>query len=341
MSAKVVITMKARGRKKVSEVERKRRAALRQHIKAQELTDYLRAVGDNKDEIEAMSGPGRRPRSLSYRAGEAWSVFNQMLAEVRELEESEGLEHVPLEDVHDPLVERGTVNKVGRKPKDEFTMLDRELLNAERMLAAAYTEWEEAGVDVPERAVVDGRARGRRPTPYPERVNDLLLEIEGIQLEIKKREEELSKIELIERQLKLLRDFARTVRNALKKQEIEPERGQGLLERTDDQIKNFVEIVDRMTRLNEEIPKDLESIRREISRPSLFSDVIKAAEQKLAEVDGFERKNVVSEELRERSEMLDHMIEMESKKKKLIETRREIAKLEKELAELQSKKESI
>jgi len=167
----------------------------------------------------------------------------------------------------------------------------------------------------------------------------LLLEIEGIQLEIKKREEKLSKTELMQRQLKILRDFARTVRNALKKNEIEPERGQSLLSRTDAQIKSYADIVDRMTRLKEELPKNLKSIRNEMSRPSLFSDVIRAAERKLSETDNFERKNAVSKELRERSEMLDYMIAMQNKQKQLIETRREIAKLEKELAELQSKKE--
>lgn len=94
-----------------------------------------------------------------------------------------------------------------------------------------------------------------------------------------------------------------------------------------------------MTRLKEELPKNLKSIRNEMSRPSLFSDVIRAAERKLSETDNFERKNAVSKELRERSEMLDYMIAMQNKQKQLIETRREIAKLEKELAELQSKKE--
>jgi hypothetical protein len=218
-------------------------------------------------------------------------------------------------------------------------VLDQDLLKSERKLAVVYQEWSEAGTDQPERAIVDGRPKGRKPTPYPERVNDLLLEIEGIQLEIKKREEKLSKTELMQRQLKILRDFARTVRNALKKNEIEPERGQSLLSRTDAQIKSYADIVDRMTRLKEELPKDLKSIRNEMSRPSLFSDVIRAAERKLSETDNFERKNAVSKELRERSEMLDYMIAMQNKQKQLIETRREIAKLEKELAELQSKKE--
>jgi len=226
-----------------------------------------------------------------------------------------------------------------RKAKDEFTVLDQDLLKSERKLAVVYQEWSEAGTDQPERAIVDGRPKGRKPTPYPERVNDLLLEIEGIQLEIKKREEKLSKTELMQRQLKILRDFARTVRNALKKNEIEPERGQSLLSRTDAQIKSYADIVDRMTRLKEELPKNLKSIRNEMSRPSLFSDVIRAAERKLSETDNFERKNAVSKELRERSEMLDYMIAMQNKQKQLIETRREIAKLEKELAELQSKKE--
>jgi len=326
--------MKALGRRKISLIERKRRAALRQYIKAQELKDYLMAVGDNKDEIERMQGPGRRPKPLSYRVQEAWGLFDELLAEVREIEKAEGLEHVPIEKIHDPLVERGTVNKVGRKPADEFTVLDREQLIAERQLAVAFKEWEEAGVDVPERVVVDGRARGRKPTPYPERVNELLLEIEGIQLEIKKREEELSKVELLERQLKLLRDFARTVRNALKKHEIEPERGQSLLSRTETQIENFAVIVDRMTRLGEELPKDLRSIRRKIARPSLYNEVINAAEAKLSSIEGFERKNVVAVELRQKSELLSMMIDMQKKKQQLVETQREIARLEKELKEM-------
>lgn len=337
--SKGVEGMVSRGRAKLSRVERKRRAALRQKIKAEELQQYFDAVGDNKDEIERMSGPGRRPKPLSYRVEEAWSLLEEMKSEVRALEEAEGLEHVDVEDVHDPLVEKGTVHAVGRKAKDEFTVLDQDLLKSERKLAVVYQEWSEAGTDQPERAIVDGRPKGRKPTPYPERVNHLLLEIEGIQLEIKKREEKLSKTELMQRQLKILRDFARTVKNALKKNEIEPERGQSLLSRTDAQIKSYAEIVDRMTRQKEELPKDLESIRNEMSRPSLFSDVIRAAERKLSETDNFERKNAVSKELRERSEMLDYMIAMQNKKKQLIETRREIAKLEKELAELQSKKE--
>lgn len=326
--------MKARGRQKISEIERKRRAALRQHIKAQELTDYLRAAGDNKDEIDAMTGPGRRPKPTSYRVDEAWALFETMFADVRVIEEQESLEHVPLDQVHDPLVERGTVNKVGRKPKDEFTVLDRELLNAERQLDSAYKEWEEAGVDTPERVITDGRARGRKPTPYPERVNELLLEIEGIQLEIKKREEELSKTELIERQLKLLRDFARTVRNALKKGGVEPERGQSLLERTQTQIENYVDIIDRITRLKEEYTKDLRSMRREMIRPTLYAEVMNDSERKLAETEGFERKNVVAEELRQKSELLSMMIDMRKKKQQIVNTQREIARIEKEIKDM-------
>lgn len=333
--------MVARGRTKLSGVERKRRAALRQKIKAEELQEYFDAVGDNKDEIEKMAGPGRRPKPLSYRVQEAWETLEEMKAEVRALEEHEGLEHVPLEDVHDPLVEKGTIHAVGRKAKDEFTVLDQDLLKAERKLAAVYSEWKEAGTDEPERAIVDGKPKGRKPTTYPERVNELLLEIEGIQLEIKKREEKLSKIELMERQVKLLRDFARTVRKAIKKQELTEEQGQQLLGKTETEANTITARIDRAKRLKEEPNKDVKTMRRELVRPSLFDRIVYHAEQKLAETENFERKNTASKELREKSEMLDYMIAMQNKKKQLLETRKEIAKLEKELAELQKIKESL
>lgn len=333
--------MKARGRQKLGVVERKRRAALRQKIKAEELQQYYDAVGDNKDEIERMSGPGRRPKPLSYRVEEAWQLLDEMKAEVRALEEQEGVEHVPLEDVHDPLVEKGTIHAVGRKAKDEFTVLDQDLLKAERKLAAVYSEWKEAGTDEPERAIVDGKPKGRKPTPYPERVNELLLEIEGIQLEIKKREEKLSKIELMKRQVKLLRDFARTVRKALKKGEIHEQQGAEMVEKAEIEANTISARIDRAERREEEPQGDLKSMRRNLTRPSLFAQIVYQAEQRLSEVKDFERKNVAAKELREKSEMLDYVIAMQNKKKQLLETRKEIAKLEKELAELKRKKESL
>lgn len=333
--------MATRGRQKLSRVERKRRAALRQKIKAQELQEYFDAVGDNKDEIEKMSGPGRRPKPLSYRVQEAWETLEEMKAEVRALEEAEGLDHVDLDDVHDPLVEKGTIHAVGRKAKDEFTVLDQDLLKAERKLAAVYAEWKEAGTDEPERAIVDGKPKGRKPTPYPERVNELLLEIEGIQLEIKKREEKLTKIELMERQVKLLRDFARTVRKALKKNEVPEQQGQEMLEKAEREANTITARAERAKKREEEPKDDIKTMRRNLVRPSLFDQIVYRAEQRLSEVQDFERKNVAAKELREKSEMLDLMIAMEKKKKQMLETRREIAKLEKELADLQKQKESL
>lgn len=333
--------MKRRGRQKLALVERKRRAALRQKIKAEELQEYFNALGDNKKEIEEMSGPGRRPKPLSYRVEEAWALLEKMKAEVRALEDAEGLEHVPLMDVYDPLVEKGTIHSVGRKAKDEFTVLDQDLLKAERKLAMVYQEWQKAGTDEPERAIVDGKPKGRKPTPYPQRVNDLLLEIEGIQLEIKTREKKLSKIDLLERQVKLLRDFARTVRKAIKKHEITEEHGQQILGKTEAEANTIAECIVRAKRLKEEPSKDVKTMRRELVRPSLFEQVVHRAEKKLAKTAGYERKNTASRELREKSEMLDTIIAMQNKKKQLMEVRHEIAKLEKELAELQKMKESL
>lgn len=314
------------GRRAISDLEKKRRAALRHKIKVDQLRQELLEFGDNKEEIEKMDRPGRRPKSLGERVSDARAKLDKMVAEIREMEKAEGVEHVPLEDVHDPLVDRGTVSKVGRKPKDQFVVLDKQLLDLERELAAVIQEWEEAGSDEPpvKAKTESGKPVGRRPKPYVQRVQELLSEIDYTKSELRQREQQLDRIGLMERQVKLLRDYARTVRKAIKQDEIAEDIGQGRLDDTNREIATINVRIDRARRGSEQGLTDDEP-PIQLTRPTLLKQYVKEAEKlfqtQYREFRAHDDSDV--ESLRKKSERMDLLLEIERKKRELAELQRE------------------
>jgi len=204
------------GRPELTEVEKLRRAALRQEIKVSELKALSELYGDDKNEIEAMTGPGARPKSRSKKLADAVLKLEHFVDEYTQQEKHEGLKHVPLDKIRDPLVENAL--PVGRPEKDEFSILDRKLSLSERKLRNVVNLWTKAG-DVYPPAVTDtasGKRKGRLPIPFTARASLLLIEITGLRAELKKREFGLTYVAALRRELKVLRDIKRDNKKAQK-----------------------------------------------------------------------------------------------------------------------------
>ena len=125
---------KQMGRPSLKKIDKLRRAALRQRESLSDLQAVFDLEGDNEEDILSITGPGIRPKSRKTRLKIATDAFDKMIEDIRIHELEEGLQHLPIDSVVDPLLENNTVKKVGRKSKDEFTILDRKLLLASRNL---------------------------------------------------------------------------------------------------------------------------------------------------------------------------------------------------------------
>ena len=196
--------VKQMGRPHLNMIDKMRRAALRQRENLTELQAVFDVEGDNQAEIDTITGPGIRPKPRSVRLQIAKNTFDQMMHGIRLFESESGLQHVPIDSVVDPLLENNTVKLVGRKPKDEFTILDRKLLLAQRKLADTLTEWQEVGADEPaikKATEKTGQRHGRKPKTYSQRVLELKKEIIETTTKITELESKLNNIELMERQI--------------------------------------------------------------------------------------------------------------------------------------------
>lgn len=203
---------KQMGRPSLKKIDKMRRAALRQREVVSELQTVFDVEGDNEEEILAITGPGIRPKSRKTRLKIAEDTFDKMIEDICVHELEEGLQHLPIDLVVDPLLENNTVKKVGRKSKDEFTILDRKLLLASRGLETTLVEWEEAGVDEPPVVKVTdktGQRHGRTPKTYPQRLLELKKEIIETKTKIIELESKLDNIQLMERQVRIFQNNKR------------------------------------------------------------------------------------------------------------------------------------
>ena len=197
---------KQMGRPSLKKIDKLRRAALRQRESVSDLKAVFDVEGDNEEEILSITGPGIRPKSRKTRLKIAEYAFDKMLEDIRIHELEEGLQHLPIDSVVDPLLENNTVKKVGRKSKDEFTILDRKLLLASRRLESTIDEWEENGSDEPPVVKVTektGQRHGRKPKTFPQRVLELKKEIIETKTKIIELESKLDNFQLMERQVRI------------------------------------------------------------------------------------------------------------------------------------------
>ena len=203
---------KQMGRPTLNVIDKMRRAALRQREHVSELQAVLNTWGDNQAEINETKGPGIRPKSRAVRLQLEKDNLEQMMTDIHFFESKKGLQHVPIDSVIDPLLENNTIKKVGRKSKDEFTILDRKLLLAQRKLADTLTEWAEVGADEPPVKKVTektGKRHGRKPRTYPERVLLLKKEVIETTTKITELESKLDNIQLLKRQICILQNNKR------------------------------------------------------------------------------------------------------------------------------------
>ena len=217
------MTKQQMGRPILDPIDKMRRAALRQRGNIAELQAVFDVEGDNKAEIEAITGPGIRPKPRSMFLQIEKDKLEKMMTDIRVYESEKDLQHVPIDAVVDPLLENNTVRSVGRKQKDEFTILDRKLLLAQRDLTATLEVWVEYGCDYPppvSETKKSGMRQGRKPKSFPERVLELKKEVLETCTKIAELESKLDNIQLMERQVVLLQNSKR-----------EPEKKRKLLEK--------------------------------------------------------------------------------------------------------------
>ncbi|PAJ75709.1 hypothetical protein CJF42_03500 [Pseudoalteromonas sp. NBT06-2] len=210
---------KQMGRPHLDTIDKMRRAALRQRGHVAELQTVFDVEGDNQAEIDAITGPGIRPKSRATFLQIEKDKFEKMMTNIRVYESEEGLQHISIDAVVDPLLENNTVKSVGRKSKDEFTILDRKLLLAQRKLADTLTEWDEAGADEPaikKATEKSGQRHGRTPKTYPERILELKKEIIETTTRIAELESKLNNIQVMDRQIRVLQNAKREARKMAK-----------------------------------------------------------------------------------------------------------------------------
>ncbi len=266
------------GRPTLNKIDKMRRAALRQRGHIAELQTVFDVEGDNQTEIDAITGPGIRPKSRAMFLQIEKDKFEQMMTDIRVYESEESLQHVPIDAVVDPLLENNTVRTVGRKPKDAFTILDRKLLLAHRDLTATLEVWEEYGCDFPppvRETKKSGMRHGRTPKSFPERVLELKKEIIETTTKIIELESKLDNMQLMERQIRLLQNSKRELekkRKSLEKQfgEKSPEHiaQKNIVGSIATEIKQFTVRINRFTKLMDNGWKQEQVERIELANPS-------------------------------------------------------------------------
>jgi hypothetical protein len=335
---------KQMGRPHLNMIDKMRRAALRQREHFADLQAVFDVEGDNQDEIDAITGPGIRPKPRSVRLQIAKDTFGQMMHDIRVFESESGLQHIPIDAVVDPLLENNTVKKVGRKSKDEFTILDRKLLLAHRILADTLVEWELAGTDVPAVKKVTektGQRHGRKPRTYPERVLLLKKEVIETTTKIKELESKLNNIELMERQIRILQNnkreaikHAKEMRNIYGSDAVESIRSEDKAAAYAEKIKHMTVKVTRYKRLEENGWKDEDIERVILTNPSeaLLQAQLKQAESKIGEIVLDTSKSFIDEsktvEAQEDLQRTERYLDALKKKQALM---REIERIEAEM----------
>jgi hypothetical protein len=206
------------GRPSVDPIEKLRRATKRQKITASNLATEFAELGDNQAEIDSKKSVGRKSLSRKERLNQANEKLATLYVDILAYEKEHNIEHVDIEAVYDPLVENNTLKSVGRKGKDQFTDLDRKILLAQRAMADTIAEWEVTD-DIAPIATSEtetGKRKGRAPLTYPQRMAKIRQDIIDYSQAIKALEAKLSKTELMDRQVKLLKDAKREVVREIK-----------------------------------------------------------------------------------------------------------------------------
>lgn len=203
------------GRKPLTELERMRRAALRRSIALQALKDEMQELGDNLPEILAIETPGRRPLARSEIIKRDAAILNELLFEIKLIEKELGEKHLKISaaTIDDPLVRRGTVYEVGRKKNSDLDYIDKQL----RAEFAGFQKTKEELIknkyyDVINLDIVlsaNGKQMGRKPKTFSERVVEYKEKITDMMQQIFAAHKAMTALELIDRQIKLYRDFER------------------------------------------------------------------------------------------------------------------------------------
>lgn len=203
MNANVDMRAYNQGRPKLTPLERARRKARREQYRYDEMRSELNEKGWESTETRR----GRPKATRQYKVFKQLMKLRRAIHAMRRLEREQGAERVAIESIRDPLLEHGTVHKVGRKPANELAKLDLRLNQA--------MDWAEDIVrKIYDAGSIEPQSRYHR---HPlERLEFHERKIKLFITQIQVMETTLSREDAIHRQIKLLYGDARENRKKAK-----------------------------------------------------------------------------------------------------------------------------
>jgi len=210
------------GRRKLSELESVRRACKRARIK---LDDAINAYTNQTPEHKLLEqtrakGRGRPPLTLAKIVEKEQVNWENSVNKMREVEEKEGSESIPIEDIKD--VEDPSLS--GKNPRvgaPRGTALEAIDYKIRRFMARKLRveAGEEDGMDYEDRERgSQGGARGRMTMSRQEKLAILSRDIKHLMSEVSRIESLMTPNEMEQRKLKLMRSEANVLRALLKKE---------------------------------------------------------------------------------------------------------------------------
>jgi len=195
------------GRPKIPEIEKLRRKAKRDHERYLKAKADLRRLG--REEPKPREGPGRPKKTRQEAVRSQLVKLRMLLSQVRKAEKEYGEPHKTLKEINDPLLQNKTVTKVGRKPADELTENDYQLVQSIKAVEDICLEIQDLGIHP------KPPKKGRRPKNRLDKLEDKYARLRFYIARMIELEKALSNEEKMERQIKLYFDENRTYRKLL------------------------------------------------------------------------------------------------------------------------------
>lgn len=150
-----------------------------------------------RDAIEGSRGRGRMQLEIEVRLTRAEIAYDQAVEHLRSEEKKAGVPHIAVEDLPDPVASAGGKG-IGRPKLDRLGLLDRQVAKLERDLEISTKELEDG--DKSDQKFVN------RVNKRIQRTNARLSDLRST---IRKEEEKLDELGVLNRRIKLMRDERR------------------------------------------------------------------------------------------------------------------------------------
>ena len=173
-------------------------------------------------QLEKSTGVGRPPLPIEVAILRAESELEEKMAELRQIEDEEGLKHQTKEEIIQEY-EKATKN-TGRAKIDPLGVLDRDIRNINQEID--YIESGEAEKERMEKEKAakakGGLRQGRPPIPLEDKLVSLKAKRDRLITKRNRMEENLGPIKKLERQVKLKHDDIFFLRKALRDKGMDP-----------------------------------------------------------------------------------------------------------------------